>query len=452
MSRGTTAVLCVVALVVPYRAALPEDLERGSAAETLTLQQALAAALEDSYAVAAAELQVRRAEEELSAARTRRLPRLELQAQATRLLTPIEITFPAGAFGVYPGTGPIPARDTVIESGQEPAGRLTATAAQPLTQLHQIGLGVKASRLARDLESQRLRSQRAAVAYEVRRLYYAILQLQSAAEAAHRQAEALRDLDQEVGRQIAVEAALAQDALDVKARLAAQEYRVVSLENTLATAREQLNVLLGRDPRTPFGVAAVEPARAEELDLQEARRRAVERRPELKQAALQVELADTQRRLKKGERIPELSLAVSYDSFFNVQLLPRNLAQVGLQLRWEPFDWGRRDREVAARTLAVDQARHARRDQLHAVLADVDRAFRKVQESKALLAARRAGYEGAQERVRVVHLRQGAQAALARELLQAQAALAEARAQHDEAELSLWLARAELARATGEDM
>lgn len=420
-------------------------------AEVLTLDQALALARKGSAALVAAELQIRRAEHELAASRTRRLPTLDVQGQGFQLLTPVEVTFPAGALGSFPATGPIPARDTVIESSQEPSARFSATLAQPLSQLYKIGLGVKAGRLSRDLEREQLRAQSAAVAHDVRQLYYGLLQTRSAREAARDQVKALRQMDEDVGRYVSVEAALPEEGLEVKAQLASAEYRLVRLDNELATMKEQLNVLFGRDPRTPFEVTPLSEDPGSVLDLETARTRAAERRPELAKARLQVELADTDRRSKKAEFIPEVSLALSYDSFFNVQLLPRNLAQLAVQVKWQPFDWGRRRKELASKTLAVDQATRAERDQRNRVLVDVDRAFRQVEEAKALVAVRRIANEAAQEKLRVALLRQQQQSVLLRDVLQAQAAAADARAQYDQAQLALWQARADLGRAVGED-
>lgn len=450
MSGSPNVVLCLALWLLPTEGRSAPGPESGEA-EVLTLEQALALALKGSTAVVSAELQIRRAENELAASRTRRLPALDLQAQGAQLLTPIKVTFPAGALGSYPATGPIPARDTVIESSNEPSARLSATLAQPLSQLYKAGLGVKASRLTRDLERQQLRGQRAAVAHDVRQLYYGVLQTRSAREAADEQAKALREMDQEVGQYVALEAALPEDGLEVKSQLASAEYRLVSLDNDLATLKEQLNVLFGRDPRTPFEVAPLSEDAAGDVDLETARSQALERRPELARARLQVELADTDRRSKKAEFIPEVSLALSYDSFFNVQLLPSNLAQLAIQVKWQPFDWGRRRREVASKTLAVDQASHAERDQRNRVVMEVDRAFREVQEAKALVAARRLTNESAQEKARVALLRHRQQSALLRDVLKAQAAVADARAQYDQAQLALWQARADLGRAIGVD-
>src|SRR6185295_17876284 len=179
-----------------------------AAAEVVTLEQAVAMALKNSASILSAEAQVGRSENELAAARTKRLPSVEVQGMASQLLTRPSVSFPAGSFGTYPATGPIPSTDTIT---------------QPLTQLHKAGLGVKANQLTRDADRQQLRAQRASVAYDVRRLYYAVLQSQSASAAAREQIKALRELDQDVVRYVSLETSLPQDEMDVKARLAAQQ-------------------------------------------------------------------------------------------------------------------------------------------------------------------------------------------------------------------------------------
>jgi outer membrane protein TolC len=81
----------------------------------------------------------------------------------------------------------------------------------------------------------------------VRRLYYNLLQMESALHAKEQQVEVYRELDRVVGEQVAIEAALRSDALDVKSKLASQEYELSSLRGDRATAKEQMNQMLGRD-------------------------------------------------------------------------------------------------------------------------------------------------------------------------------------------------------------
>src|SRR6185295_9537652 len=98
------------------------------------LEQAVAMALKNSAAILSAAAQVGRSENELAASRTRRLPSVEVQAMGSQLLTRPKVSFPAGAFGTYPATGPIPSTDTIIEAKTAPTAWVNATIAQPLTQ------------------------------------------------------------------------------------------------------------------------------------------------------------------------------------------------------------------------------------------------------------------------------------------------------------------------------
>jgi len=211
-----------------------------------------------------------------------------------------------------------------------------------------------------------------------------------------------------------------------------------------------MNDLLGRELTHDFTLTAIPEPSVEEVDLQAVVGRALDRRPDLKQARLQVDQADADRRLKKAEYIPELSLAFTYLTFTNVQLLPRNVAQVGLQLKWQPFDFGR-GKELAEKTLQLEQARIGVRGTEYQVRIDVANRFRKLQETRLLLEANRLARESAQEKLRVATEKYKAEAALLKDTLQAQASLSEANAQYDQALLSFWTARADLDRALGED-
>src|SRR5262249_23324663 len=157
--------------------------------------------------------------------------------------------------------------------------------------------------------------------------YYSILQTQSAIEAGEESLKACRELEQTVTQFVAEQSALRSDLLDVQARSAQQELALLKLRNTLAHQKETLNVLLGRDVQTAFRVvpvstadrpngtcrsAAPEPGAAEqqagaaEDDLQVLQQRALQARPDLRRSALLVQQADTSRRIKQKEFMPDL--------------------------------------------------------------------------------------------------------------------------------------------------
>lgn len=447
--RTVTRGLSVLAALNLAAAAAGGD--AGPAPDTLTLDDAVRLALEHNRSVSVATLQVERAEQKVAAARTRRWPNLELQATAGSTLNTIRVSYPGGAFGTYPGIGPIPPADTEVESPPSVSANVNATLAQPLTQLHRIGLTIQASELGRRVEQERLRQERAEIVAQVRGLYYELVQRESTVHAREEQVEALRELDRVVGQQVAAEAALRSDGLEVKSRLATEEYELAGLRGDLATARERMNLLLGRDLDTAFGVVAVPETSLEEVDLASALAQAVERRPDLAQARLAVEQANVDRRIKKAERIPDLSLAVTYYTFVNVDLIPRNIALAGVQLKWEPFDWGRRGKETAEKTLQVEQAKRQAREAEDRARIDVSERFRRLQQARILVEAARLGREAASERLRIMTTRHLQDAALLKDLLEAQAAMSGAHAEYDHALLTFWTARAELQKALGEE-
>ena len=247
----------MIAFLVPAAAAAQSA--SASAADRLSLQAAVSIAIENNRQLQSARLQVDKAEDDLAVARTRRLPVFETEVTASQLLTPVGFSFPRGAFGDFPGTGPIPATDTSISVPRQPTMYLSSQVSQPLTQLFRIGLGIRNAAASRDIEQVHVRAQQLSVINNVKRLYFTILQTQSAI-AANDQAIALyRELDRTLQVRVAQKVALRSDSLDVEFRLAQAELSRTTGLNALASQKEQMNQLLGRDVRTDFEVEDANP-------------------------------------------------------------------------------------------------------------------------------------------------------------------------------------------------
>src|SRR6185295_299045 len=166
-----------------------------------------------------------------------------------------------------------------------------------------------------------------------------------------------------MGDNVAQQVSLKADGLEVKTRLAKAEYEALNLTNQLATAKEQLNNQLGRDVRTEFRVAAVADVNGFDADLALARSRALEQRPEIREAQLKVKQAEVDRRIKKSEYIPDLSVGVTYLTFQNFDsAIPKNSASVGFAMTWEVFDWGRKGDELAAKEKSIERAKNVLRE------------------------------------------------------------------------------------------
>jgi outer membrane protein TolC len=419
--------------------------------DVLTLDDAIRLALDQNRSVGQANLSATGIDHEIAAAKTRRLPSFKFSSTTGMLLTRPTITFEKGAFGDYAGIGPVPGDTTEISSPRQPTALFTGEVALPLTQQRRIGLGIKLLELKKKVAQQQVRLTRQDVVKQVRQTYYSILQSQSSLDAVEHTLALLQELSEQTSHYVKVGTALDGDLLNVKARLAQAEYDRVALVGPLATQKEQLNHLLGRPIETEFRVtptleASWIPA------LAEARERAVASRPEIEQARLKVQQSDLERRKKKTEYIPDVSLSLSYYSAVNVSSsLPRNVAIAGVTASWEPFDWGRKRSELAQQEKASQEAELALKDIEDKVRIEVGNAHRKMQEARVMLSASRASQESTRESVRLATVRFRMDSALLKHVLEAQADLATANEHAQKALMAYWSARAELEMAMGDE-
>lgn len=419
--------------------------------EVLSLEQAVAMALGENRQVKSTSIEVEKFSDRLAALRTRQLPEFKFNTLAAQLLTPMSFTFEQGAFGSYPGIGPIPDKTTEISTPRRPTFYLNGQINQPLSQLYRIRLNIKQAGIGQEIAGQQLRLQRQTIINNVRRSYYAVLQTQSALQASEESIRLYQELDRVTSDYVVQQVALKADGLEVRTRLEKARYDSQTLRDQLATQKEQLNQLLGRDVQTEFNVSPVSAISGDEADLTAAMQHAMQQRPEIKEAQLKVRYAEYDRKIKKSEYIPDLGLAFNYISPLNTNFLPKNVASLGVSVSWEPFDWGRKKRELSEKGRAIEQATLALREAENTVRMDVNAKYRKLLQARQMVAINRLSQETSTEKLRVAGNRYKAQAALLNDVLNAQAALAEAGNQYQQALLAFWSARADFEKALGGD-
>lgn len=419
--------------------------------EVLTLERAVMLALENNRQVINAALEVGKSEDQIAAFKTKRLPAFKLDVTEAYPVAPIELHFKQGDLGTLPTVGPIPDQDTTIRTPRKLMTAITGSVTQPLSQLYRLGLGVDQLETGRAMTQEDLRSQRHAVIDNVKRAYYGLLQTQSSLEAVEESMKFYRELDRVVEDYVKQQTAFEYESLDVKTRLANAEYDALTLRNSLASQREQLNRLLARDVRTEFRVTPVSEMTQFETDLPTAHAQALRQRPELSRAQLQIKYAEYDYRIKRAEYIPDLSFVFRYFSPVTSEVLPKNIAFVGLELSWEFFDWGRKSNEMAARNKAVEQAKTSSSDLESQILIEVSSAFRKLQETRAAVKVSQLRQETQRATLRVALNKYKERAVLLKNVLEVQASSADANNQYQQAVLSLWTARADFEKAIGEE-
>jgi outer membrane protein len=445
----------LVALLMMFVAVAPVNAQQASSpSETsplLTLDDAVSLAVKNNRVLKNSGLEAQKFDYRVNTARSRRLPQFQFAVLGGELLHSFDFTFPAGSFGTFASTGPIPSTNAKIHTPAVFTTYLTGAFDQPLTQLYKIGLGIRATEIGRDIAREDVRATRQKLVAEVRSAYFDLLATQTGVDATRQAVASLEEAQRVTVRYRTEQTVLKADALEIDARLAKSQYDLSVTQNGLATQREHLNQLLGRDLNTPFRAEPIQNDDEQGLTLEAAKQRATENRPEIRQAHLKEKQAEYDRRAAKAEYIPDLSLSVRYQGINNVQVLPQNVATAGFLLTWEPFDWGRRHNNIVEKTKTLEQARNGASETESQIAVEVGTKYRKWREAALLLKATQTGHEAAAEQLRVTTSKYGERAALIKDLLQAQAKNTESAFQYQEALSSYWSALADLTRAMGDE-
>jgi outer membrane protein TolC len=428
----------------PPAAAAPATAPTAPAAgDLLTLEQAVDLAIQNNRQVQNTARQVSANQRLVSATKTGRLPEFGLG-----FLGQYSFTNDGSDDGeTLPPVGPIP----VFTSSETPSGFFVASATQKVLGLKTVNLNVKLQETAVATSQEEVRLRQQEVRTAVKRVYYQLIENQTALAANEESIRYYRELERVVGDRVRQQTALQAELLEVQARRSAQEHESVVLRNQAASLQEQLNYLMGRDVQTPFRVGTVTDVAAPAQDQAALQTLALERRPELRQASLGVRTAQLNEELARQEMRPTLSVGFQY-TYSSIEFGNSNDdASVGLLFRWEPFDWGRRRDQIRAQQLVVQQQQTSLEDGRAQVIMDVNSRYRTLQSTRNELAVTRAVQEAARERVRLELDRYAQRTVLLSDALLAQSALAEANRRNQEALSAYLTAVAELSRAIGEN-
>jgi outer membrane protein TolC len=444
-NRITTWAVLLATLALVMRA-------QESSPPVLTLDQAIQQAVTNNSALKTASLETLRAADDLAANRTRRFANTQIIALGGQLLTKPSVTFQQGSLGVYPTTGPIPATNQTINVARKPAGTLFASITQPLSTQYRLHLQLKALSLGLQATQQEQEKTRLEVIDQVRRAYYAVVQAQSGLDSLEASLPYYRESKRLASENLRRETILESDLLGADAQLLKTQNAVSDAKDQFAAASEKLNDLIGRDIHVQFRVVSLNDADTEIEMPASLEATALQNRPELKKAKLQVKQADYDARAKKAEYIPDVSLAFNYYTTANLQnALPSNIAVVGLQLTWEPWDWGRRKQEIAEKLVKEEQAKVAVNSTERAVLLEVRNAWRQLENTRRQLQLSDATELAARQRLKEVQEQVKREAVLTRVLFSTQSDLASADSRQQQALAAFWQARADLKKAIGEE-
>ncbi len=432
------AALLALAVVVPSF----------GAQRRITLDEAVAMATKQNAVVKLAHLKAREMEFRVKGARANYFPTVSNETTAVRIAERQRLEIPRGALGVFQATGPVPPAVIAIPLGNLDFALSTTTIAQPITHLFKIRAGVDVARTEAASARQDARRAENEVALKVKELYYGMLSAERRAETLRLGIRAGEERLAEARNAVQAGAVLELKEAEGKAQLSHARQMLTALEDGISDLRTEFNDLLGLELDTE---AVLERPASEQRAVEAGglATLAAGENPEIKAAEQALEKARAGLRAARAEYIPEVGAFAQHIYQSGVPLLSPNNAAVGLRLKWDAFDFGKRQALVGERGTQAAAAEQNLARLRNRVQIDLEKSLRQARRADTAIAAAQDSVSARTEARRVARDQVQAGTANPSAALEAEAALAAAEADLLDAEFSRSTALAEIDRITG---
>lgn len=362
-------------LLFPLTLALAVASAVGAAEAPLTLDEAVAQALQQSKGAQLATLKITAAEASARTAKQQRYPRVEAYGLSGYYFQPIEVTLKRGSLtpmldsaGQAMGIGSLsstlgafPSSDlTLLRGGRtESIGGITVV--QPITQLWRVDSGVRAAKAEATAAQRQGELTRLQIRVAVEQLFAGLLleearRVQYAARVTHAERQ-LRDAENAAS----VNEVLEDVVLGARATLVSAQTDLTRSAQQKARLTLQLADLIGRPGVDQLDLAPTLPNRPThplEYWLGKAAHN-----PSRQIADAVADKARAGTRAARQNYIPEVSAFATGYLQEGIVLLPDRGSVVGVTLHWDIFDFGRRGSEIA-HSRALQRAAEVDRDRL----------------------------------------------------------------------------------------
>ncbi len=405
--------------------------------EVFTLEQTIEKAMKANLSLKISRQEIKAAEAEKKAQRTRFFPTFSVTYQYNRLDEGASI----GGFATT-------AKDeySFISSVTQPI----FTGFSILRQYDIANLGLNASEIKEKLVRQD-------IILEAKTAYFMLLKAQK-----------LRKIAEQTVIQINAQKNVAEsfyqvgmsplnDLLQAQVELANAEQELIVAKNTMENAESDFNTLLRRPINTPVAIEDILNYSPFEKDLDYCLAQADKNRFEIKIADLDVKIAEKELQLAKKDYYPSINLEGNYfregtewdvdggEGIFD----PRgwNILAVA---KWNFFEWGRTSYGINEKISRLSQAQFRKDEILDNIQQEVKKAYLRTQEAEKAIIAVEKAIEQAKENFRINQERYKEQMATSTDVLDAQTLLSKTMTNYYNALYIYKISKAALYRAMGQ--
>ena len=425
------ASVMAVALMVWVRSACTaEGAARADAVLRLSLREAVETAIRNDTSLTTAEQNVRSSAARVTAVRSAQRPQVSAQAAYTR----------GGAEG--PSRGGLP-------GGGFEDRQVMVRFRENLFDSFQTAVRVRQAETEQAGALSGVDAVRQRVALEAATAYFGVLRAISLAGVAQAALDRTRQEQERLESLVEVGEAAKKEIPRARAEVAAAEVDAIAAQNAVEDALSVLRNVLGLAQDTKIELTDTLASPEPLPDLAALVEEAYRRRPDLRQAELQVESAEQALKLAEIQR----GVTISADAAYDLRVHPNPLGRswsLGLSASYPLFDAGASKARVEEARAAVVSA-EARLEQLRRDIAlQVKQAYIQADEARSRLQAADRGVEAARESLAAAEGSLAAQVGIFLEVVAAQVGLTQAESRRVQALYDYNVAKARLQYAVGQ--
>jgi outer membrane protein TolC len=364
-------------------------------------------------------------------------------------------------FSLYQGTSeshlltlPLPGISTIPVSQNLTKGSSTfflngTVLGQPLTQLLKIHEATVIARSDQKVAEADVKKAENDVTFAVHQLYYGLLvarKQKDAAEAGLSAAqESLREAENAVRARNLLEVSLTES----RTAVLQNKQSLLAANIQIADLNAELNQLLGLPLDTQLELFDPGPSKGPVESRDYYLQATLSGNPEIESAKASVVKARSGVRAARDEYIPDVTLFAANTYQDGLSFATHNVGTFGLFMTWDIWDWGKRNSVIGERSAQLSQAQenvHRINDQ---VTVELDKAYRKLEDTRSMMDVAREALALQKERLRLISDQIKTSTASYTKYNEAVAAFKKAEADELLARLSYELAIAELNRIAG---
>lgn len=415
--------------------------------QTLTLQQAVDAALANNHLLKAKLLQIEEKKAKVKEDAIKKYPAVTLNCTWQYNANIGELVIPQGSFGALPlNTSTaiqLPDANKSFELGKHQNFNAGATIYQPLTQQAKIRTGLEVSQTDMLIATQEKRKAAQQIEQAVEKLYFGILINRKNEEELKAKLElsTLRLHDVESALLSGKAIHLSKEGL--QASLADEEQELLKLTIQREDYAADLRRLTGIDV-LKFSLNPVDfnPGQPEEMpDYQSS---ALSANADLSIAELTVNKTRLALKAARQSYLPDVGIIAGYTYQQGNILYPTNNPFAGLNFKWNIQDLFANKQVLNQRSLQLQQAKENEVNTLQQLQADVEKAVRKVSQAEALVNAAQKVLKFRKQELKIQFDKQAAGLNVPADVLSTRSTVAKAEADLYRAQLNYRLAQSEL--------